>query len=87
MVWNRKTQLIIDYFNLIVNSDIVLVANYTKRGIDGYIGANTLMEIGMALYHNKLIYLMNDVPDMQYKEEILACNPIILKGDLNKIVS
>ena len=29
--------------------------------------------------------MLNDIPEISYKEEILAMQPIIIKGDLNKV--
>ena len=73
------------YYNSIVNSDAILVLNYDKNGIKNYIGGNTLMEIGFAHVHNKKIFLLNPVPEISYKDEILAMEPVILNGDLSKI--
>ena len=62
------------------------MSNYEKRGIAGYIGGNTLIEIGLAFYLKKPIYLMNDVSsELSYKVEILGMRPIVLHGDLNLI--
>jgi len=66
-------------------SDAVLVINYDKNGIKGYIGGNTLMEIGLAFFLKKKIYLLNKIPELSYKEEILGVKPIIISGDLTKI--
>jgi len=43
------------------------------------------MEMGLAFYLKKKIYLLNEVPELPYKEEILGVKPIILNGDLSKI--
>ena len=59
--------------------------SYDKNGVKGYIGGNTLMEMGLAFYLKKKIYLLNEVPELPYKEEILGVKPIILNGDLSKI--
>lgn len=84
-VWDRKKELIKDYFRLIDESDIILVANYEKNGVEGYIGGNTLMEMAVAFNIDKPIYLYNNIPEISYKEEILEMQPIILNGDLNLI--
>ena len=73
------------YYNSIVNSDAILVLNYDKDDIKNYIGGNTLMEMGFAHVHNKKIFLLNPVPEISYKDEILAMEPVILNGDLSKI--
>ena len=73
------------YYNSIVNSDVILVLNFDKNGIKNYIGGNTLIEIGFAHVHHKKIFLLNPVPDISYKDEILAMYTAILDGDLRKI--
>lgn len=80
-----KGDLIRRYFRLIKDSDAILVINIDKNGIKNYIGGNTFLEMGFAHVLNKKIFLLNDVPDISYKDEILAMQPIILNGDLSKI--
>ena len=84
-VWDRKEQAMRVHFDKMNWSDAVLILNYDKNDIKGYIGGNTLMEIGIALFLGKRIYLLNPIPEMSYKEEILGAKPIILNGDLSKI--
>jgi nucleoside 2-deoxyribosyltransferase len=86
-VWEEKKKAIMAHFEKIKWSDIILVLNYDKKGIAGYIGGNTLMEIGVAFYLDKPIYLLNKVPEISYKEEILGMWPKILNGDLSKMPS
>ena len=75
------------YYEKIKHADAILVLNYDKKGIVNYLGGNTLMEIGFAYVLNKKIYLMNPIPEIEYyKSEIEAVQPIILNGDLNKII-
>ncbi len=77
--------LIRRHYNLINNSDAILVLNFEKNGIKNYIGGNTLIEMGQAYVNNKKIFLLNTIPDMQYKEEIEALQPIVINNDLSKI--
>jgi len=58
---------------------------HSANNIKGYIGGNTLMEMGLAFFLKKKIYLLNQVPELPYKEEILGVKPVILNGDLAKI--
>ena len=82
-----------DYFKMhykhILESDAVLFVNDTKRGIENYIGGNVLIEMGQAYVNNKKIYFLNAMPSVEsgltYLDEIIAMDPICLKGDLNKI--
>ncbi|MCK5332314.1 hypothetical protein KAJ41_00425 [Candidatus Parcubacteria bacterium] len=89
----RKTQsmdMIKRYWNFIKNSEAILVLNLSKKGVDGYIGGSTLMEMGFAYGHDKKIYLYNSIPQrserMHYVDEIIDMKPIVINGDLAKIV-
>ncbi len=73
------------HYKEIVSSEAILVLNFDKNGIKNYIGGNTLMEIGFAYVNNKKIFLLNPIPDMNYKDEIVACQPIVINNDLNLI--
>lgn len=85
-VWKRKAEAIHNHFDKVAWSEAILVCNYEKNGIDGYIGANTLLEMGLAFYLDKPIFLFSPIPEISYKEEILGMGPIIINGDLKKIV-
>ncbi len=74
-----------DHFEKIKNSDAVLICNYEKKGIKNYIGGNVFLEIGFAHILNKKIFLLNPIPEVGYKEEILIMQPTVLNGDLSKI--
>lgn len=76
-----------EFWNAMQGGDAVLVLNLDKHGIKNYIGGNTLMEIGFAHVLNQKIFLYNPIPDIQfYKSEIEAVQPVIIHGDLTKIV-
>ena len=79
--------LIKGYFEKIKNNDAVLVANVERKGVKGYIGGNSFLEMGFAFVLNKPIYLLHEIPDINYKDEIEAMIPIILNGDFLKIIS
>ena len=49
-VWDRKAEAVMEHFNKVVWSDAILVTNYDKNNIKGYIGGNTLMEMGLASF-------------------------------------
>lgn len=83
-----ENQILKKCFKLIENSDAILILNYKKHGINGYVGASALMEIGLAYHLGKKIFLLNsppDVKDVKSSHEILITEPIILDGNLNKI--
>lgn len=67
-------------------ADAVLVCNYTKNGIENYIGANSFAEMFVAYYFNKPIYALNPLLDMPYiHDEINSFGVVVLNGDLSKI--
>lgn len=74
------------YYNAIVSSDAILVLNFEKNGIANYIGGNTLMEIAFAHVNDKKIFLLNDVPEISYRDEILAMYDAALDGKLENII-
>jgi len=76
--------LIKDQFKKIDNSDAIFVANFDKD-IKGYIGGSCLLEIGKAFDKGIPIYLLNEIPDISYKEEIKAMKPIVIGMDFKKI--
>lgn len=74
------------HFKKIARSESILVVNKTKHGIHGYIGANCLMEIGLAYYLAKRIYVLHPIlKTAAYFEEFSAINPIVVNGDLSQI--
>jgi hypothetical protein len=76
-------------FDSIAESDAILILNYPKNGTEGYVGASGLIEIGLAYYLRKKIFLLNPPPSpdrAKYAHEILIMQPIILNGKLEKIL-
>lgn len=84
-IWDTKENLIWEHFRKIEWCDCVLILNYEKKGIAGYVGGNTFLEMGLAFYLKKNIYLLNSIPDIGYKEEIFALKPVVLNNDLSKL--
>ena len=78
--------LIRGYFEKMKEYDAVLVVNPDKRGVRGYIGPNTLIEMAFGHVLNKTLYCLNPLPEMSYTSELLAMQPTILKGDLSLLV-
>ena len=77
--------LIRGYFKEIESADAVLIVNVEKKGIPSYIGGNSFLEMAFAHVLNKKIFLLNDIPDMIYTDEIEAMQPVALNGDFSKI--
>ena len=81
----KQYDLVRWYYNAIAKSDAILVLNFDKNGIRNYIGGNTLIEMGFAHVHNKKVFLLNPVPEIGYKDEIVTLLTDVLHGDLNKV--
>lgn len=85
----QSMDMIKRYWEFIKNSDAILVLNLNKKGIDGYIGGSTLMEMGFAYGHEKKIFLFNPIPSrserMHYVDEIMDMGPVVINGNLKEI--
>lgn len=81
----EKGRLVRRHFANIERAKVVLVANFEKNGTEGYVGTNTLLEMGTGFVLEKPIYLYNPVPQQHGREEILALEPIVIHGDISKI--
>lgn len=85
-IWDLKESAINDHYKKIDWCEAILVINHEKRGIQGYIGGNTLIEIGVAFYLKKKIYIQNSVSsELSYKQEIMGMKPVMLDGDVSKV--
>lgn len=74
------------FFNKIEESDGLLIVNNKKRGIEGYLGTSVLMEMGLAYYLKKKVYLVNPIDmDQGYALEVALINPVVLSGDLGLV--
>lgn len=84
--YHKKAAFMRGHFDEIDKADAILVVNDEKHGRAGYIGGNVLIEMALAFYQNKPIYLLYH-PDEKspYLEEILGMEPIVLNGALRKI--
>lgn len=61
--------------------DALLVLNYFHRGINNYVGGNSFLEMSVAFYLGKPIYLLNDIPEnMPYTEELKSFYPIVINS-------
>jgi len=85
-VVDRKEEYMKSYFEKIEWADAILVINLDKNNVEGYIGGNTFLEMCVAFYLKKKIFLLNPLPKNELIfEEIIGMKPIILDNDLNKI--
>lgn len=79
----HKSRMISEHLDKIKQSDAVLVVNETLKGVPGYIGANTFLEMGFAYALGKKIYVFNPLPEQPNKVELQGLLPVILNGDLS----
>lgn len=84
-IWDRKEEAMRNHFNKVVWADAILVLNHEKNNIPHYIGANTLLEMDIAFHHGKKIFLLNPIPEIASKEEILGMRPTVINGNLSFI--
>lgn len=79
-----KHGLIKLHYKKIKKSDAILVVNLNKK-TENYIGGSTFIEMAFAHVLEKKIYLLNPIPKVSFRDEIIAMRPMILKGDLGEI--
>ncbi len=81
----HKNRMIVDHLYKIKKSDTILVINEKLNDIEGYIGANSFLEIGFAFALEKKIFLLNNIPQQPNSVEIKGMLPEVINGDLLKI--
>lgn len=82
----RKEKNRLSFFEKLKKSDALLIVNtYEKDGRKNYISGSSFLEMGFAHALGKKLFLLQGVPEVSFKDEILAMKPIILSGNLNKI--
>lgn len=78
---NIKTKLTKENMLNVERCDCVLILNYSHRGYKNYVGGNSFLEMVLAFYLHKPIYLLNRIPEnIPYTEEIKALEPIIAES-------
>lgn len=84
--YHKKAELMRAHFAKIEEADAILVLNYVKHGTPNYIGGNVLMEMSLAFWLHKPIFIQNDIPEASaYEEEIRGMQPIVLHGDASAL--
>ena len=82
----KKEKNRMSFFEKLKTSDALLVLNKSQKdGRENYISGSSFLEMGFAHALGKKIYLLQGIPEVSYKDEILAMNPVALNGDLEKI--
>lgn len=71
-------------FELVAQSDAVLVLNHRHNDVDGYVGASALMEVGIATYLDKKLFILYP-PTERYRHELSVLGGIVIDGEFSKI--
>lgn len=86
--YHKKSELMRGHFEEVEKGDVILVVNEEKHGQINYIGGNVLIEMALAFYLNKPIYILNGMPEQSsFLEEIIAMEPVVLNGDTSKLLA
>lgn len=84
--FTKKRELMDGHFAEVENCDAILVVNDRKHDVDGYIGPNVLMEMALAYYLKKPIFILNNVgKDLGVYEEVMGMDCTQLAGDIGKL--
>ena len=82
----RKEKNRISFFDKLKKCDALLVVNNTlKKGRKNYISGSSFLEMGFAHALGKKIFLLQGIPELSYRDEIMAMKPVILNGKLSKV--
>jgi len=81
-----KSEMIKHSLQTIENNDAVLVLNFDKDNLKNYIGGAIFLEMYDAFRLGKKVFMYNDIPEGILHDEIRGFDPIILNGNLDKIV-
>lgn len=82
--YHKKTKLMVNHFNKVLLADAILITNFEKNGLEGYIGGNALMEMTVAFTNNIKIFVLNPIDEsLGIKEEVYGLKPIFLDGNLS----
>lgn len=76
----RKQSYLFGYLERIRASDVVLIANFARNGVDGYVGPNTLVEAAFAHAEGKAVVFLNTPGPQPARLEALAMMTTCLAG-------
>lgn len=76
----KKRAYIDEHLNLIRQSDYILIANYPKNGIGGYVGANALMEAAFAHALDIPVFVLFPIGEQGCKFELESIAAEIFDG-------
>jgi nucleoside 2-deoxyribosyltransferase len=85
-VLDAKRQLMNEHIDKIKISDAVLILNFDKPQMKGYVGGNTFLEMGIAYCLGKKVFIWKTPSEsLPYFEEIAAMKPVNIEENLEKI--
>ena len=70
----------------VMANDAVLALNFEKDGKPNYVGGATFLELFKAWELGKKIFLYNPIPEGILHDELVGMNPVIINGDIARIV-
>lgn len=70
----------------VTNNEAVLILNFNKNSVKDYIGGSTFIEAFKAFEIGRKIFLYNPIPKGSLSDELVGFAPIIIKGNLKRIV-
>lgn len=84
--YHKKAELVRAHFDKVAEGDATLVLNYEKHGRENYIGPNVLMEMALAFYMKKPLFVLNELPaDSPFEEELKGMMPTLLHGSVSEL--
>ena len=81
-----KAEMLKHSAGVIQDNDAVLVLNFEKNDVENYIGGATFLEMYDAFRLGKKIFLYNEIPKGILADEIVGFNPVVISGNLHKIL-
>lgn len=75
-------------FKQIEAQDGIVVINKMKNGVDGYMGTSMLMEMAIAYFLGKKIFILHTIPhynNHRWAHEVTIMQPVFINEDLKKI--
>src|SRR5262245_6794634 len=82
-----KRAYVLGYLNTIRGASVVLIANFEKHGVPGYIGPNTLIEAAFGQALSKPVIFLHHPGEQACRLEALSLMTSCLDGDIRKLRS
>jgi hypothetical protein len=82
---DRKRHYLTGYLEVIRAVDVVLIANFERNGVEGYVGPNALVEAAFGHALGKRVVLLNRPGRQPCRVEILAMMTGCLDGEIDRL--